>query len=241
MTVLLLALTFLQTPAPSPGQTVFAPGTGIVSPQLIQQVDPQYTPDAMLARKEGSVLLRGIVEPDGTVSSIRVVRPLDAELDREAIKAFEQWRFVPGTKDGRPVRVQISVALEFSVRGSSTRPVQVFRRTGSDGSATFYEIPDERFRQLTTWDPVALTLAPFSSAAAIFAAYTWLQKNEANFGSYVLMSVNLRRFPNQSSNRWFYQVEYVPAIRDAARTPAAPLVPLTAIVLFDGSIVEPKR
>jgi TonB family protein len=56
--------------------------------------------------------------PDGTVGDARVTRSLDSRfgLDAEALIAAKQWRFRPGTLNGRPVPVVVSIELMFSVR-----------------------------------------------------------------------------------------------------------------------------
>jgi TonB family protein len=36
-------------------------------------------------------------------------------LDEQAIGAVTQWRFKPGTKDGKPVRVTTQVTVNFSL------------------------------------------------------------------------------------------------------------------------------
>ena len=99
---------------------VYLPGNGVTLPQLIREVKPVYTPQAMAAKIEGTVLLQCVVDPDGTVSDIVVVESLDREygLDDAAVNAAGQWRFRPGTKDGEPVPVRISIQLTFALRYS---------------------------------------------------------------------------------------------------------------------------
>ena len=72
----------------------------------------------MRAKIQGEVLLECVVQPDGTVGNIRVVRSLDSAfgLDQEAIKAARQWRFVPGTTKGEPVAVLVTIAIAFTLR-----------------------------------------------------------------------------------------------------------------------------
>jgi TonB family protein len=96
---------------------------GVTSPRIMREVKPVYTEAAMRARIEGVVGLKCIVEPDGSVGPVRVVRSLDAAsgLDDAAIAAVKQWRFAPGTKNGAPVRVEISVEMSFSL-GSGPSP-----------------------------------------------------------------------------------------------------------------------
>ena len=51
--------------------------------------------------------LEAVVLETGDVGDMQITRSLDAEygLDREAIAAAKQWKFRPGTKDGKPVAV----------------------------------------------------------------------------------------------------------------------------------------
>jgi len=96
----------------------YRPGNGVETPRLIREIKPQYTAQAMRAKIQGEVLLECIVQPDGSVGNIRVVRSLDAAfgLDQEAIKAARQWRFAPGTKQGEPVPVLVTIAIAFTLR-----------------------------------------------------------------------------------------------------------------------------
>ena len=100
------------------GGGVYDVGNGVTQPQLIREVKPQYTADAMRAKVQGEVELEAVVNPDGSVDRIRVTRSLDRTfgLDEQAIKAVRQWRFVPGTLKGQPVPVRVSVVLDFTLR-----------------------------------------------------------------------------------------------------------------------------
>jgi TonB family protein len=95
---------------------VYKPGDGIKSPILTKEVKPQYTPDAMRRKVEGTVELDAVVLKDGTVGDVTVKRSLDEDLDQQAIKALKRWKFRPGTKDGEPVAVQCFVELTFHLK-----------------------------------------------------------------------------------------------------------------------------
>ncbi len=94
------------------------PGGDISSPDLIYEVKPNYTADAMHARVQGKVELDIIVLPDGSVGRVRLVKSLDAlfGLDREAIKAVRQWRFRPGRQFGKAIPVRVGVEVSFTLR-----------------------------------------------------------------------------------------------------------------------------
>jgi TonB family protein len=100
------------------GGGAYRPGNGVETPRLLKEVKPQYTAQAMRAKIQGEVLLECIVGVDGQVGNIRVVRSLDSTfgLDQEAIKAARQWRFAPGTRQGQPVPVLVTIAIAFTLR-----------------------------------------------------------------------------------------------------------------------------
>src|SRR5207247_10319546 len=100
------------------GGGVPGPGSGVTTPQLVREVKPAYTGDAMRAKVQGSVLVQCGVNADGSVGDARVVRSLDPVfgLDEEALKAARQWRFRPGTYRGEPVAVLITIELTFTLR-----------------------------------------------------------------------------------------------------------------------------
>jgi TonB family protein len=72
----------------------------------------------MRAKVQGVVWLECVVLPDGSVGDVRVSRSLDPVfgLDQEAVKAARQWRFMPGSKQGEPVPVLITIELTFTLR-----------------------------------------------------------------------------------------------------------------------------
>lgn len=100
------------------GGGAFRPGAGITLPQVLREVKPAYTADAMRAKVQGSVWLECIVMPDGSVGEVKVTRSLDPifGLDQEAIKAAKMWRFRPGMRQGEPVPVIITIELTFTLR-----------------------------------------------------------------------------------------------------------------------------
>jgi TonB family protein len=100
------------------GGGAYRQGAGITLPVVLKEVRPQYTADAMRAKVQGAVWLECIVMPDGSVGDVRVTRSLDPVfgLDQEAIKAAKQWRFRPGSRQGEPVPVIVTIELSFTLR-----------------------------------------------------------------------------------------------------------------------------
>ncbi len=74
-----------------------------------------YPQEAIDKKVRGKVFLTFIVEKDGSVSNVTVVKGVDPLLDNEAVKAIsESPKWEPGLQRGQPVRVRYSIPLNFS-------------------------------------------------------------------------------------------------------------------------------
>ena len=100
------------------GGGAFRPGNGIESPQLLHEEKPAYTAGAMRAKVQGMVEVEAVVLPDGSVGQVQIVRSLDDRfgLDDKALEAVKRWRFRPGTRQGKPVAVIVTIELNFTLR-----------------------------------------------------------------------------------------------------------------------------
>jgi protein TonB len=87
------------------------------APVLLSSVTPGYPESARIRGIEGEVVLRFVVDRSGGVEpDIKVVSSLPM-LDQAAIDAVRRWRFSPARdREGNPVRVQVSVPLQFTLR-----------------------------------------------------------------------------------------------------------------------------
>jgi protein TonB len=101
-------------PAVFPGATGQA-RTGVKPPAIEREVRPEYTLETRRRGVQGIVEVEAIVLPNGTVGLVRVIRPLDPDLDRSAIAAVKRWRFKPGTYDGMPVPMLVNIELTFKL------------------------------------------------------------------------------------------------------------------------------
>lgn len=97
----------------------FPPGTeGLVAPRVKKEVRPQYTKAAKDAGIKGNVVLDVVINADGTVGDVTVKQSLDTKygLDAQAVEAARQWLFEPGTKDGKPVPVLVTLEMSFTLK-----------------------------------------------------------------------------------------------------------------------------
>jgi periplasmic protein TonB len=113
-----LAVVFAVSVAVQAQSTVHRPGNGVSLPQVVHEVKPDYTREAMQAMIQGTVWLECTVTEDGDVADITVTRSLDKEygLDQAAVDAARQWKFKPGRKDGKAVAVRITIELAFALK-----------------------------------------------------------------------------------------------------------------------------
>jgi TonB family protein len=89
-------------------------GPGVTPPQVVHRADPVYPPNITSTTPEGSVVLDAVIAENGIPHVIRVIRSLDWQFDESAINALKEWRFSPAIKDGKPVKVRMNVAVEFT-------------------------------------------------------------------------------------------------------------------------------
>ena len=78
----------------------------------MHSVFPVYPAQARLLHLEGRVVLDAVIVEDGTLRNIKVVEgpPLLAE---SAVEAVQQWRYKPYELDGKPVKNEIRIKVDF--------------------------------------------------------------------------------------------------------------------------------
>ena len=76
----------------------------------------KYSQIAIRAGIEGKVYVLAFVNKKGIVTKAIIIKGLGAGLDRNALKAVKATRFNPGKQRGKPVNVQVSIPIVFSLR-----------------------------------------------------------------------------------------------------------------------------
>ncbi|MGA2406846.1 MAG: energy transducer TonB [Bacteroidales bacterium] len=75
-----------------------------------------YPQIAIDKKIQGKVFLTFIVETDGAVTNVTIVKGVDPLIDIEAIKAIQASpKWSPGLQRGQPVRVRYSISLNFAI------------------------------------------------------------------------------------------------------------------------------
>jgi TonB family protein len=82
-------------------------------PVQIVQVEPIYPPELKAQRVVGAVQLHGIIDEEGNVRDLVVTSASQEAFGRSALAAVAQWKYRPGTKEGRPRAIRVGFPLEF--------------------------------------------------------------------------------------------------------------------------------
>jgi periplasmic protein TonB len=98
---------------PGDGNSIYSPGHGVTAPVLVSAPSAEFSDEARRNKYQGVCLVSVVVDARGVPQNLHVTRALGMGLDEKAMEAIRRYRFKPGTKDGKPVAVQITVEVDF--------------------------------------------------------------------------------------------------------------------------------
>ncbi len=87
----------------------------VVAPVPHRKVDPKYIAQAAEERVEGKVQLLCVINREGHVEHVELVRGIDERLNRTAMEALAKWEFSPALRGGEPVDVDVFVEIPFKL------------------------------------------------------------------------------------------------------------------------------
>ncbi len=97
------------------GGGVFHVGGNVRPPSLIFSPEPEFSEEARKAKFSGNVLVYLIVDESGNPTHIKVSRGIGMGLDEKAIEAVRQYKFKPAIMNGKPVKVDLTVDVNFQI------------------------------------------------------------------------------------------------------------------------------
>ena len=97
------------------GGGVMHPGGSVSMPKVLYFVYPEFSEEARRAKFSGNVEVYLWVDEQGNPSHIRVTRGVGMGLDEKAIEAVRQYKFKPAMKDGKPVKVDLNIDVDFHI------------------------------------------------------------------------------------------------------------------------------
>ncbi len=77
----------------------------------------KYPEEAKELGVSGKVFVTFVVEVDGSITDVKVLRGIGAGCDEEAVRVVKSMpRWVPGKQRGQPVRVQFNLPIKFTLQ-----------------------------------------------------------------------------------------------------------------------------
>ncbi len=93
--------------------------TGFVAsstkPKIIRWAKPDYPEIARRAQIEGTVIVKVLVGPDGSVKDAQVIPSVNPMLNKAALAAARKCRFEPGKQRNIPVKAWMALPFAFKI------------------------------------------------------------------------------------------------------------------------------
>lgn len=86
------------------------------------QANVTYPEESKKRNEEGTVYAQFVVNLDGTISDIVILKGVSPLLDAEAIRVIKSMpHWTPGAQQGKPVRVRYVVPIHFVIQDSKSK------------------------------------------------------------------------------------------------------------------------
>jgi len=82
-------------------------------PEVVDRVPAQYPAGARTSHEQGRVTVYAVIEADGSLSHITIIRRATPNLEAAAVEAIRHWHYKPAACGQTPIRVETSIATDF--------------------------------------------------------------------------------------------------------------------------------
>jgi len=104
-------------PAPEPkAEGPLRVGGDVKAPVVVKRVEPKYNELARHAHTQGVVIVEAVINKNGNVDKVSVIKGLPMGLSEAAEEAVKDWKFKPGTLNGEPVDVIFNLTVNFTLQ-----------------------------------------------------------------------------------------------------------------------------
>src|SRR3546814_11284580 len=106
----------------SPAKAAEGPPAPITPPDFnadyLNNPAPRYPVESRRLREQGTVAIKVLVGPEGTVQELKLAESSGhSRLDKAALSAVRKWRFAPAKQAGKPVAAWVNVPIPFVLQG----------------------------------------------------------------------------------------------------------------------------
>jgi len=102
-------------PPPPPPAAEVAPRNDPRRPATIPE--SAYPPQSKRLNEEGDAIVTLLIREDGTVGEVKLEKSTGfARLDEATVEQVKKWRFLPGTRDGKPASMWISRKVTWKLK-----------------------------------------------------------------------------------------------------------------------------
>ena len=105
-----------------PSKAPLRVGGDVKAPVIINKVEPQYTDEARQKRISGIVIVECVIDKNGAVADVQVLKPLPFGLDQAAVDAVRRWKFKPASLNGQATDVLFNVTVNFKLDTPKVAP-----------------------------------------------------------------------------------------------------------------------
>jgi TonB family protein len=105
-----------EGPPPSEPEGPIHVGGDVKAPVKSYSPQPAYTEIARKARVQGVVIVQAIIDKQGSVTNVKVLKGLPMGLDKAAVDSIKTWKFEPATLNGKPVDVYYNLTVNFTLQ-----------------------------------------------------------------------------------------------------------------------------
>jgi protein TonB len=101
-----------EKPAPPPPPQIVQVSAAVQEAKLLQMIQPEYPLSAKMARIQGAVRMRAIINPEGRITALEIFEghPILRDAARAAV---EKWLYRPTYLGERPVSVSTEIVVNF--------------------------------------------------------------------------------------------------------------------------------
>jgi TonB family protein len=99
------------------GESIYRAGLdGVSLPRCTYAPNPPYSEEARKLQLSGIILVDAVINSEGKLENVRIVRGLPDGLNDRTIATMKTWRCNPALKDGKPVPTRVQLEVNFNLR-----------------------------------------------------------------------------------------------------------------------------